>query len=57
LGAFSVLETEYLLFSADTWLSKLIVDAFSSRIEAEKAAGSLRKGTFLEKRESVCSYP
>ena len=52
MGEFSVLETMYLLYLADTWLFQLIVDAFSSRIEVEKAAESLRKSTFLEKRGS-----
>jgi len=43
-GTFSALETILLLSSAATWLFQLIVDAFPP----EKAAGSLRGGSFLE---------
>ena len=43
-GAFSALETILLPFSAATWLSQLIVDAFP----LGKVAGSLRGGSFLE---------
>jgi len=47
-GAFSFLETKSLLSSANTWSLQLIVDAVTSRIEAGKAAGSLREGTFMQ---------
>jgi len=43
-GAFSAPETILLLFSAATWSSQLIVDAFPSG----KAAGSLRGDSFLK---------
>ena len=41
-------KTKSLLFSADTWSSQLIVDAFPSGIRAGKAAGSFREGNLLE---------
>jgi len=41
-------KTKFLLSSADTWSSQLIVGAFPSGIRAGKAAGSFREGSLLE---------
>jgi len=43
----------FLLFLADIQLPQCRVDAVSSRTEAGKVTGSLRKNTFLEKSLSV----
>ena len=40
--------TKCLLKRAGTWSFQLMVDAFSSGIRAEKAAGSFREGNLLE---------
>jgi len=53
---FSSPETKFLLRIIDTWSSQLILDAVSSRIEVEKAAGSLREGTFLKKSLPVAIF-
>jgi len=48
LGAGNSPKTKSLPFSADTWSSQLIVDAFPSGIRAGKAVGSFREGNLLE---------
>ena len=41
-------KTKFLPSSVDTWSFQLMVDAFSSGIRAEKAAGCFREGNLLE---------
>jgi len=52
-GAVSGPKTKSLPFSADTWSSQLIVDAFPSEIRVGKAVGSFREGSLLEESLSV----
>jgi len=47
---------QFLLFLADTWSSKFIVDTFPLEIKVEKLAESLRKDTFLEKSLPVVTF-
>jgi len=56
LKAFYSLETILLLRRVDIWSSQLILDTVTSRIEAEKAVGSLREGTFLKNSLSVAIF-